>query len=702
MGDAMLSTIVSLDFESFSETDLPVYGLDRYSADPSTKILMASYSINDSPAKLWTLEDGSKFPAELRDALEDPEVIKTAFNAGFERVMTNRVLKIKSPIKNWRCTMALAYMQSFTGGLGEVGAQIELPQDLQKNKIGKSLIQKFCKPQKISKAQPFRIRDWITDPDDWETFGEYCIQDTITEKAVLKRLGRFPILDSEWLLYELDQAINDEGIPVDLDMVENGIAMAKRRKAELTIIMKKLTGLANPNSVPQLMGWLAPRGYPFSDLGKDTVKKVVRDHVDDITPEALAALNLRLQVSRTADRKYDAIRKGYGAPGPAGSPRIRYAHQFAGASRTGRWAGRRLQPQNMASTPPALKPVGHDRFWLESATDAVRMGDYDLVGLIVKEPLDAIAGLARSAIRAPDGYELRVCDLASIESVVIGWLSGCETLLNVFREGRDAYKDFACDLYGVEYADVTPAQRKNAKPGSLGCGYRLGGGMLSEDGKRTGLWGYAENMGVDLTLEESHKAVKVFREKYHEIPQMWYDLENAISKCIKTGKPQSVGVLKFEMMKPYLAMVLPSGRRMYYYKPRLTTTQHQSRDRKTNKPLFNVDGSPQMYSKQSFSYMGMSQKTKKWTRVLSHGGSVIENAVQGIARDILKNGMFAAIKAGFNVVLHVHDELATLQKISDRVHTLEKLRECMISPLDWAPDMPLNAAGYSAQFYFKD
>lgn len=689
---------LDFDFESSSEKDLTKVGLDNYSAHPSTQILMCSYGFNGEPLRLWQREDG-RFPNFLREAIADPHVRKNAFNAQFERVMSRRVLKIKTPYRNWRCTMALAYSVSFTGDLGEVGKQIGLPVEKQKIADGKRLIKKFSMPQKVTKNQPFRWRDELTDPADWDLFGTYCIGDTETERAVRRRLEKYPIDDFEWELYELDQRINDRGLPIDRLLCENAIIMADRRRIELTDMLRDITHLANPNSPAQLLDWLQERGYPFADLQKETVKKVLKGADDwefNITSEAVKTLKLRQQVARTSVKKYNKF-MDLMSPDDV----IRFQYQFGGASRTKRWAGRGIQPHNLPRTPKAIEPEGGDVSKLAITNQAIRDGDYELLGLIMAEPMDALSGCVRSAITAPEGSELRVADLSSIETVVIGWLSGCERLLNVFRDGRDAYKDFATLLYKIVYEEVTKEQRTKCKPATLGCGFRLGGGKIDDKGKRTGLWGYAEAMGVELTQEEAALAVKVFRESYREIVDLWYDLEDAVRECVQTGREQTVGPLTFNLLKPFMTVRLPSGRLMYYYKPRIEIEQYPKTDKEGNK-LYDEDGNQKYYKKQVFTYEGREQGSHTWGRIKSHGGKLVENFVQAIARDILAIGMMRAHKAGFYLVGSVHDELKSLAAILNKVHTVERLIECMTEEIPWCADMPLKAAGWANRFYFKD
>lgn len=681
-------TILRLDWESKSEVDLKVVGLDVYSAHPSTRILMGAYSLVESSADIgnvihWDATENSRIPAELKEAILDPNVEKRAFNAQFERVMANRVLGLVTPYEAWKCTMVLAYMQSFTGGLGDIGAQMGLSGDRAKDAEGRRLIMQFCKPQRITKNQPHRWRDSSTDPIDWEKFCGYNCQDIVAEGNIDRLLSQFPVPDSEWELYAIDQLINDRGIPMDMEFVHNAIWMAAQRKRELVAEMKEMTGLANPNSTAQLLPFLKARGYPFNDLKKDTVKKVLRDNKaaaadgeEFLLPLAVNTLKKRQQASRTSVAKYDAIKRSRGR-----GARFRFAFQMHGASRTGRWAGRRIQAQNLPRTPKEIE----EDIKLTITTDLIRRGDYEGLALMMGEPMNALVGCIRSAIRAPDGYEFVVADLSSIETCVIAWLACCQRLLDVIRSGKDAYKDFATILFNKPYDEVTKSERGDAKPAVLGSGYRLGGGEI-RDGKKTGLWGYAENMGVDMTEDMAHKATKLFRENYFEIPELWYALERAVERCIRTGTPQTCGPLKFLMKGPYMLVRLPSGRHLYYYKPKII------------KKVPPWGGEP----KKNFSYMGQDQKTGKWVRIVSHGGKLVENFVQAIARDVLKAGLIRAHRFGFNIVLHVHDEIAALRKLFDKKFTLEALMHCMTDTIRWCPDLPLGAAGWTGPYYKKD
>jgi DNA polymerase len=499
------SRTLNLDFETFCKLNLRDVGLDLYSSHPSCEVLMAAYSIDDGPVQHWDRTANPKMPRDLWDALHDESIEIWAFNAQFERLILNRVLDIWPCIKRFRCTMVLAYMHSFAGDLAQIVERAGLDSDKQKMAMGKKLMGMFSWPQNLTKTNELRRFTSETHPVEWKLYCEYNKQDVVAEMALKKRLwkDRYPIPQREWDFYALDQEINDRGLPIDKLFVERALEMAEARKDELLTEMRKKTGLSNPGSTQQLLPWLRERGYPYHDMQKLSVKKVLTadagrrsgeliekkgELFPTLTDDCVEVLKLRLQQSRTTPTKYTALLKKMGLDG-----RMRFVFQFAGASRTARFAGRGFQPQNMTT----MRLGGED--WTHEAvmsicTDAIRRNDFDFVRLLRKEPLDALAGLVRSSVRPKKGHKLVVCDLSSIESVVIGWVSKCERLLNVFRDGKDAYKDFATELFKVLYEEVTSKMRKDAKPATLGAGFRLGGGEI-RDGKKTGLWGYAENMG---------------------------------------------------------------------------------------------------------------------------------------------------------------------------------------------------------------
>lgn len=687
-----MTTTLSLDYETASEAQLigpKSVGLVNYMRHESTRPLMLAWSWNKGRVEQADLTNGDRLPVEVIDGLTDPHVEKWAFNAAFERQATLELLGLDTPIQGWRCTMALAYMRSFQGGLDNVGTQLGLPISQVKDPRGKKLIKMFSMPQRVTRKQPLRWLNSETSPVEWQEYLDYNRQDVATENRIHDKLIGFPILPEEWQLYEIDQEINDEGLPVDLNFVLRAKEMAARRKGELLDIMRELTSLANPNSGKhQLLPWLRERGYPFNDLQKNTIKKVLVENEDGETPgfldgSALAVLKLRQQASRTSVKKYDAIERRVSPNG-----RLCHCFQFAGASRTNRWSGRGPQPQNLVRTPKLLEGDYGDFSKLEAATDAIRYNNYDLLELLVDEPMVALAGCLRSSFRAPAGYEFVVCDLSAIESAVIAWLSGCERLLEVFRTGKDPYRDFGTELYGKPYGEITPSERGICKPATLGCGFGLGGGKL-HDGKRTGLWGYAESMGVDIARDESWRQVKLFRRLYHEIPAFWRDLDKAVARAMRGHTVAVGGLLKFAPRGNYMTMQLPSERLMFYYRPKMMRKEFPAKDGGT-------------YERIVFTHMGKSQITNKWQRIVCGGPKACENAVQATAREVLKAGVLKAKAYGFTILGTVHDEIIALRRKGDNYFTLDALRDCMLAAKPWMKGLPLGAAGYVGELYRKD
>lgn len=722
-----------LDYETASSVNLKVHGLDRYLDAPDARVLMCAGAFDDDEPTLWEAHHGEPFPREWRKALLSRDVKKWGFNSSFERLSSRRLMDIRTPYQGWRCSMVLGHMQSFVGDLALMGERVMLPMDKQKMADGKRLIKKFTMPQKVRKNQPHEWLDWETDPEDWELFGEYCVQDVVSERSIKKRLLTQKMLESEWELYEIDQIINDRGIPIDPIYVQAALDLSAQRKIELTELLQRKTNyeLGNVNSPKQIMGWLKERGYPFNDLKKDTVKKVIMQCADEqgaklvileddvveletikpggtMTPQGLAGLQLRQQLARTSTAKYTAILKALGR-----GNRFRGGFQFGGAARTNRWAGRRLNPQNLARMPSVLEigkaaqalgvPVNA---LLDLATQMIRDGDYEGLKLLVDEPLNVLAGLVRSAIRVADEDEEELCaaDLSSIETVTSAWLTNCTRLLDVFKSGKDAYIDFAQFMFKKSYEEVTKPERQKAKPAVLGACYRLGGGRLIE-GKRTGLWGYAEAMGVDLTEKESADAVALYRKIYVEIERAWFAIEKAVAAAMQSGG-SVVPVIKvngnhfrmpitIQKEGPYLTIKLPSGRRLFYYKPRMVTKTFRGRPTEEY-PL----GEP--YKRTNLTYMGKQQNGNAWKRIDSHGGKLFENIVQAVARDILAVGIRRAHDFGYKIVMHVHDEIVALIKKGSNIHTVGHLCSLMTATIPWCADMPLKAAGWHAPFYRKD
>lgn len=678
-----MSDIINLDYETRARVNLKTAGLDRYSRDPEARVLMAAYSINKGKVQHADLHRGAKLPAELKEALLDPDVHKWAFNAQFERVITRRVLGLKTPYSSWRCSMVLAYMLSFAGDLLQIGKRVGLPDDQLKDPDGLRLIKMFSIPQRVTKNNPFEWRNELTDPDDWWAFCKYNIRDVETEMRIKDRLEKYPILDGEWDMYALDQLINDRGVMIDTEFARAALDLAERRKPQIMEEMKDLTGLNNPNSVAQLLPWLKDHGYPFDDVRKDTVEKVIREReqngVEDV---AVEVMERRLNSAKNSVAKYKTMIDCAGEDG-----RFRFSLQFAGASRTNRWAGRRIQAQNLPRTPKYLEGVTN----LSIANRFIANRELDNLALFAGEPMDAIVGCIRSSFVPRPGYKFITADLSSIESVVIGWLTECYWFMSTLASGRDLYRSFAAEWLDLPY-DETKPHRSKAKPATLGAGYRLGGGALTAEGKKSGMWGYAESMGVHMTQEESKASVDAFRALCPEIVSAWKELEVAVASVIRTHKPFKWKCLVIEYNRPFLTIRLPSGRKMYYFRPRIVPRENtvMSGPRKGEK-----------YTTNNFQYEGKLETGNSWGKVYSHGGKLVENIVQALARDVLVEGLKKAHRMGFSIVMHVHDEIVT-EVPEDSPLTLDDLIGCMAAKLPWAPGLPLGAAGWEGFFYLKD
>jgi DNA polymerase bacteriophage-type len=679
---------IRLDYESRSKTDLISSGLALYVRDPSTQVLMAAWEENDdSKIDFWDIRQSKRPPSRLVDALRDPNVIKWAFNAQFERQMTERVLGIKVPPSSWRCTMVLAYMLGFSGNLALVGQVLGLDPTKLKDPIGKKLIDRFSKPRRPTKKDDREWHDWNTHPEEFDQFGAYNRQDVRTESAIGRRLNRpdkYPILESEWELYGLDQYINDTGVGIDVEFARNALAIAERRKPILFEEMREITGCANPNSTQQLMPWLMDRGYRFSDLRSDTVKQAIREADQlGIDAEAVRVLELRQNTSKSSLGKYTTMLEGV-----ADDNKFRYTLQFWGAQRTGRWAGRDLQTHNLPRTPKILEKEVDQKI----VRDMIMKQDMEGLELYVGEPMDALVGMIRSALIPEPGYRFVVSDLASIESVVIGWFTDCKWFMDTLHAGRDLYRSFAAEWLHLPYEETLP-HRSKAKPATLGAGYGLGGGKFDErTHKKTGLWAYGENMGVFMTQKEAHGSVNAFRELCPEIVQNWRDLEKAAKECISQQRAVVCGKVVFEWRKPFMAIRLPSGRRLYYFKPFLKSKKVEYTDKKT--------GELKTFDSKQICYYG--KEGKNWSVQYTHGGKLVENIVQAIARDVLANGLRHAHEDGFRIPMHVHDEIITEVPIEDEERNLERLKMHMTTPISWASGLPLGAAGWEGFWYRKD
>jgi len=638
-----------LDFETRSKANID-FGYDLYARN--AEVLMLAYALDDRDVHLWVpSENGATMPLPLEYALADPSVIKVAWNSAFERAIFLHCLGLDIPRENWLDPKFMARYAGMPAHLSDVSRILNLGDD-GKDKEGKRLIKLFCVPNK--KGVFNQPKDH---PEDWELFKAYAKQDVVAERTALRELSKaYSLPPRENKIAILDWKINERGMPVDLKFVTQKNIEVIAEKARLMEKFKAHTGLENPNSVTQLLPWLNARGYKFNSLGEAKVRAALSN---GCTAEVKRALELRLATSRSSTSKLTAALARTSA-----DSRVRYCYTYYGAH-TGRWSGQGVQPQNLPRNVVSIGEVEADM---------------------------------RAIFKAPAGTVLSVSDLSQIEVRVNAWLAGCETLLDIFRridEGEecDVYKDFAANtMYQIPYDQVTKQMRQIAKSAVLGAGFGCGPGDLlfsccgqpvakghtercEQDGDevKTGLWGYAHNMGIDMSKEDAKQAVYAFRDGYWEIPQLWKNLEYAAYQCVlNPGKWIDGGDLKFVARKERMVIELPTGRRLYYRNPRVVQGEWP-------------DGRP----KQMLTYDG------KYHREATYGGKLCENVVQAIARDVIAEGMLRADARGLDIVGHTHDEVICEGAV------LEQLNECLTEPMPWAPGIPLAADGYEAEVYKK-
>lgn len=678
-----------LDYETFSEADLQSVGVDVYSKHPSTRVLIAAWSFDDE-VHSWDESQGAikAFTDALHKAVKNPNCTFWAHNATFERKISKHVLGIDIPIQRWKDTMVLAHTLSMPGNLGTIGQIVRLPSELQKDKRGTDLIKLFSMPQKLAKNRRsdgfIRLRGFKTDPDAWAEFVAYCKQDVVAEKALHRRFRAYDMPPHEWDVWYLDQEINELGYPIDRQLCRTAIPAYKAIQQVYLSQVRAVTGVKNPGSPAQISAWVRERGYDRPDLRKDTVKKALRS--DSLDDDVRTVLELRLKAASSSPKKYKAIDQA-----TAEDDRIRYTMQFAGAGRTWRWAGRIAQFQNIPRPSKAFENLDY----MARAIEDIKIGCPDMLWALYKDPMDTIVSLIRPVIRAQSGNTLSIADLSSIENVVLGWLARCSVTLQEFRDGKDPYLAFAVYLFGLSYDELwyeySTSKKKDkrtlSKPAKLGAGYRLGGGDQNNDGSKTGLWGYAENLGVEMTREEAHRGVEIYREAYPKIVQFWYDLDNAAKAVIEGEKKTArVGFIEFDRAGPFMRIKLPSGRYLHYLRPKIESRK-----------------APWGAVKPTITYAGLNQTSGKWQRLSTHGGKLTENVTQAVARDILAEGMIRMKATGrLPIVGHVHDETICEVPKKDAKELLALQIACMTVAPDWAPDIPLNAAGFTSDFYTKD
>lgn len=639
---------LSIDIETYSSVNLQKAGVYKYAESPDFDILLFGYSVDGGAVQVIDFACGEKIPAEIVDALSDESVIKWAFNAQFERVCLSNYLDTWLSPDSWHCTMVWSATLGLPLSLEGVGAVLGL--EKQKLTEGKNLIKYFCVPCAPTKSNGGRTRNLPQhDMEKWEQFKAYNLRDVETEMSIQKKLSRFPVPDSIWDEYHLDQEINDRGIGLDMTLVEQAIAIDSISRKNLTQQIQNLTDLDNPNSVAQMKGWLSDNGLEMDTLGKKAVAETLKT-----APKHLAdVLSLRQQLAKSSVKKYTAMQTAV-----CKDSRARGMFQYYGANRTGRFAGRIIQLQNL--------PQNHMSD-LADARALVRSGNYDALELLYDDIPDTLSQLIRTAFVPQDGRKFIVSDFSAIEARVLAWLAGEKWRMQVFADGKDIYCSSASQMFGVpvEKHGINGHLRQKGKIAELALGYGGSVGALKSMG--------ALEMG--LTEEELQPLVNAWRNANPMITALWWDIDRAVKTTVREHIPTEAAGLKFTYESGFLFMRLPSGRRLAYVKPRMGINQ---------------------FGSESVTYEGVGA-TKKWERLESYGPKFCENAIQAIARDILMYAMQTLRNC--SIVAHVHDELIIE---ADRRMSLSAVCEQMGRTPPWAKGLLLRADGYECDFYKKD
>ena len=659
---------LSIDLETYSSVPLAKAGAQKYIQSPDFQILLFAYSVDGAPVEIIDLARGEYLPPWLVQAITSPDYIKHAYNAPFEWGCLSKFLGALPP-SQWRCTMFHGLYCGYTAGLEATGKALGLPEDKKKLNTGKALIRYFCVPCKPSKANGQRTRNLPHhDPAKWELFREYCRQDVVTEMEIERRLSAFPVPDFVQKQWETDLIINARGVAVDMELVDGALSLGATVRQNLMTEAMQLSGLNNPNSVAQLTEWLQEEtGEELADLRKDTVARLLKE--DNNSLKVRRMLEIRQELGKTSTKKYDAIEAAVCADG-----RVRGLLQFYGANRTGRWAGRLVQVQNLPRT--YTEP-------LDLARETVQRRNLDGLRAVYGSVPDTLSQLIRTAFIAPEGHVFIDADFSAIEARVISWLAGEQWRLEVFRTHGKIYEASASQMFGVPLEHIKKgrpeyALRQKGKVAELALGYQGSTGALINMG--------ALDMGIPET--DLPDIVSRWREANKRIRDLWYSMDNAAIQVITQGG--TVGINSLILSREYdcnqgtdcMTITLPSGRKLYYVSPSIGQNQ---------------------WDKPSIAYMGMDQKTKRWKRIETYGGKLVENCVQAIARDCLADTIERLEAAGLPVIFHVHDEVVIdITPWADNDTMLDLVCSIMRTPISWAPDLPLNADGWVGHYFRKD
>lgn len=669
-------TTLRIDLETYSSVDLPKCGVHKYVESSDFEILLFGYAYNDEPVHVIDLAQGDKIPPQVLRDLVDPAITKAAYNAAFEIACLSKHLGVQLAFEQWKCTSVHALYLGMPGNLADVGKVIGLPQDKQKKSIGWSLIRYFCLPCKPTKKNGMRTRNLPHhDPAKWKLFIDYCAGDVVTEREVAKRIAKFPVPEKEWKLWHLDMKMNTRGIQVDVPLIHAAIECDAIVKQRLTDEAMALTGLDNPNSRTQLLEWLNEEldEEELTDVKKKTVAKLLEGKPGEVIERVL---ELRQELAKTSVSKFHAMARAV-----CKDHRVRGLTQFYGANRTGRWAGRLVQVQNLPQN--KLRD-------LDLARNLLRERDYETLESLFGNVPDTLSQLIRTAFVAGKGSRFVVADFSAIEARVIAWLAWCQWRLEVFATHGKIYEASAEQMFKLEPGSVTKKSpyRQKGKIAELALGYQGGAGALKTMG--------ALDMGIP---EEELDPIKVaWRDANPEIVKLWYAMERAAKQAV--GQRTSVVLpiaggrsqLVFAWESGFLTIRLPSGRKLFYVKPRIET-EDLYREMKNG-------GRYVVASEGSLTYEGTDQKTKQWTRLSSYGGKLVENVTQAIARDCLAESMLLLDDRGFDQCMTVHDE--DVLEVPYGLGELAEVEEIMGRPIAWAPDLLLRADGFETTYYMKE
>ena len=643
-----------IDIETYGGTDLTKAGLYKYVADPDFDILLVAYALDDEPIEI--VEGVASLPPWVLSALLDTHIEKHAYNATFERVALSKGLGYVLPIDQWHCTMVHGLMAGYPSGLDLLGKAMKLTDPFQKSSAGKNLIKYFSIPCKPTKINGLRTRNLpYHAPEKWQAFKDYCVQDVEAERAISRKLDTvYTIPHIERAMYILDQQINDRGVALAPKLVNNAIDINLQLGTELVTQAKRLTGLDNPNSVAQLKKWLeVHEGIEIPSLNKETLETIDADLKTDT---AKAVIGIRKELSKTSVKKYMAMNECIGE-----DLRVRGLLQYYGANRTGRWAGRLVQVQNL----PQNKMSD-----LDFARNLVM--DKDITGLKILYPSvsNVLSQLIRTAFVAETGNKFIVSDFAAIEARVIAWLSGETWRLDVFNTHGKIYEASASQMFGIPLADITKDLRQKGKVAELALGYQGSVGAMVQMG--------ALKMG--LHEEELQGIVDAWRGANSKITALWKSIEACAIKCVSAKTVTTYKDIKFFYQHGNMYIQLPSGRRLSYVSAKI--------------------GKGEKFGNKIVTYWGMNQTTKQWEMIETYGGKLVENIVQAIARDCLAEAMLRLDDLGFNIVMHIHDEVVIEDVETSQSQGL--IDEVMKTPMPWALDLPLKGESFETHYYLKD